>query len=80
MRYEHYEFVVVLFGLTNAPNTFIFLKNSVLNKYLDKFVLAFVDDILVYSKTREEHLGMVLQVLRDHHMYSNCNKCEFFKK
>ena len=66
---EHNEFVVVPFGLTNSPATFMCLMNSVLNKYLDNFVLVFVDDILVYSNTREEHeehLKMVLQVLRDH--------------
>jgi len=57
------------------------LMNSVLNKYLDKFVLVFVDDILVYSKTKEEHeehLRMVLQVLRDHQLYVKFNKCDFF--
>ena len=62
-------FVVVPFGLTNSPATFMCLMNSVLNKYLDNFVSVFVDDILVYSNTREEHeehLKMVLQVLRDH--------------
>jgi hypothetical protein len=82
-RYGHYEFVVVSFGLTNAPTTFMCLMNSVLNKYLDKFVLVFVDDILVYSKNREEHgehLRMVLQVLREHQLYAKFSKCDFFKK
>jgi hypothetical protein len=62
------EFVVVPFGLTNAPTMFMCLMNSVLNKYLDNFVLVFVDGILLYSKNREEneeHLRMVLQVLRE---------------
>jgi hypothetical protein len=82
-RYGHYEFVVVPFGLTNAPTTFMCLMNSVLNKYLDKFVLVFVDDILVYSKNKEEHeehLRMVLQVLREHQLYAKFNKCDFFQK
>jgi hypothetical protein len=83
MRYGHYEFVVVSFGLTNAPTTFMCLMNSVLNKYLDKFFLVFVDDILVYSKTKEEkeeHLRMVLQVMREHQLYAKFNKCGFFYK
>jgi len=67
--YGHCEFVVVPFGLTNAPNTFMCLMNSVLIKYLDNFFLVFVNDILVYSKTKqehEEHLKLVLKVIRDH--------------
>jgi hypothetical protein len=68
-RYGHYEFVVVPFGITNAPTMFMCLMNSMLNKYLDKFFLVFIDEILVYSKNREEHqehLRMVLQVLREY--------------
>jgi hypothetical protein len=65
--YGHYEFVVVPFGLTNAPATFMCFMNSMLNKYLDKFVLVFIDNIFVYSKNQEEHeehLRMALHVLR----------------
>jgi hypothetical protein len=51
----HYEFVVILFGITNAPTTFMCLMNSIFIQYLDKFVLVFIDEILVYLKTEEEH-------------------------
>jgi hypothetical protein len=82
-RYGHYEFVVVPFGLTNAPATFMCLMNNVLSKFLDRFVLVFIDDILVYSKNREEHekhLKLVLQVLREHQLYAKFSKCDFFQK
>jgi hypothetical protein len=83
MRYGHYDFMVVSFGLTNAPTTFMCLMNNVLIKFLDKFVLVFIDDILIYSKNRKEHednLRLVLQVLREHQLYAKFSKCEFFQK
>ena len=81
-RYRHYEFVIMPFGLTNAPTTFMCIMNSVLSKYLDKFVVVFIDDILIYSKMKEEHdehLQIILQVLREHKLYAKFSKCEFFK-
>jgi hypothetical protein len=82
-RYGNYEFVLVPFGLTNAPATFMCLMNNVLSKFLDKFKLVFIDDRLIYSKNREEHeehLRLVLQVLREHQLYAKLNKCDFFQK
>jgi hypothetical protein len=72
-RYRHYEFMIVTFGLSNGTIFFMFLMNGVFKEYLDKFVILFLDDILVYSKSKEEHeqqLRMVLQVLREHKLYS----------
>ena len=65
-RYGHYEFVVMSFGLTNAPANFMCMMNNIFSKYLDKFVLVFIDEILVYSKSKaehKEHLRIMLQVL-----------------
>jgi hypothetical protein len=69
------------FGLTNAPAYFMYLMNSVFVPELDKFVMVFIDDILIYSKTKEDHvdhLRVVLQRLRDHHLYAKFSKCEFW--
>jgi len=71
-RYGHYEFTVMPFGLTNAPIAFMDLINRVFRLYLDKFVVVFIDDNLIYSKDRDEHvdhLRMVLQILREHQLY-----------
>ncbi|XP_059650755.1 uncharacterized protein LOC132296587, partial [Cornus florida] len=80
-RYGHYEFLVMPFGLTNAPATFMDLMNRVFSDHLDKFVVVFVDDILVYSASREEHeyhLRVVLQILRDNQLYAKFEKCKFW--
>ena len=80
-RYGHYEFLVMSFGLTNAPAAFMDLMNRVFREYLDSFVIVFIDDILIYSKTKEEHaqhLRLTLQVLRQHQLYAKFSKCEFW--
>jgi hypothetical protein len=82
-RYRHYEFVVVPFALTNAPSVFMCLMNGIFKNYLYKFVIVFLDDILIYSKAEEEHehhLRLVLQVLREHQLYANLSKCSFYQK
>nr|GEZ23875.1 retrotransposon protein, putative, Ty3-gypsy subclass [Tanacetum cinerariifolium] len=81
MRYGHFEFMVMLFGLTNAPAVFMDLMNRVCKPYLDKFVIVFIDDILNYSKTKEEHevhLKLVLELLRKEKLYAKFSKCEFW--
>ena len=80
-RYGHYEFLVMPFGLTNAPAAFMDLMNRVFGPYLDKFVIVFIDDILVYSSSKEEHaehLRIVLQTLREHQLYAKFIKCQFW--
>jgi hypothetical protein len=80
-RYGLYEYLVMSFGLTNAPAYFMYLMNSVFMPELDKFVVVFIDDILIYSKNLEDHakhLHVVLQYLRDHRLYAKFSKCEFW--
>ena len=80
-RYGYYEFLVLPFGLTSAPTYFVDLMNRVFHAYLDKFVVVFLDDILVYSKTREdhmEHLCTVLKTLENHKLYAKLKKCNFW--
>ncbi|GJS61437.1 putative nucleotidyltransferase, ribonuclease H [Tanacetum coccineum] len=80
-RYGHYEFLVMPFGLTNAPAVFMDLMNRIFHEYLDKFVIVFIDDILVYSKSEEEHeqhLRIVLEILRQKKLYAKFLKCEFW--
>ncbi|GJS72202.1 putative reverse transcriptase domain-containing protein [Tanacetum coccineum] len=80
-RYGHFEFTVMPFGLTNAPVVFMDLMNRVCKPYLDKFVIVFIDDILIYSRTKEDHevhLGLVLELLRKEKLYAKFSKCEFW--
>ena len=80
-RYGHYEFLVMLFGLTNAPAIFMDYMNRIFRPYLDKFVVVFIDDILIYSKNEkehEEHLRIVLQILKEKKLFAKLSKCEFW--
>ena len=82
-RYGHYEFLVMPFGLTNAPAAFIDLMNKVFQPYVDQFVVVFINDILVFSKDaqeHEQHLRIVLEMLRENRLYAKLSKCNFWLK
>lgn len=82
-RYGHFEFLVLPFGLTNAPATFMHMMHDIFRPLLDRFVLVFLDDILIYSRSREEHeqhVREVLALLRHNQLYAKESKCEFFRE
>ncbi|GJW69354.1 putative reverse transcriptase domain-containing protein [Tanacetum coccineum] len=81
MRYGHFEFTVMPFGLTNALAVFMDLMNRVCKPYIDKFIIMFIDDILIYSKSKEEHevhLKLVLELLKKEKLFAKFSKCEFW--
>jgi len=80
-HYGHYEYVVMPFGVTNAPTMFMDYMNRIFRPFLDKFVVVFIDDIFIYSRTQEEHvehLKLVLDILREKQLYAKLSKCEFW--
>jgi hypothetical protein len=83
LRYGLYEYTVMSFGLTNAPIYFMYLMNKVFMEYIDKFIVVFIDDILVYSRSEEEHeehLRLAFQKLLERRLYAKLSKCEFWMK
>ena len=77
----HHEYVAMPFGLTNAPAIFMDYMNRIFRPWLDKFIVVFIDDILIYSRNREDHadhLRVVLDVLKEHQLYGKLSKCEFW--
>ena len=79
-QYGNFEFIVMPFRLTNVPSAFMDLMHRVFQPYLDQFVVVFVDDFLINSQSEEEHedhLRIILQVLREHQLYAKFNKCKF---
>jgi hypothetical protein len=83
LRYGLYKYMVISFGLINAPAYFMYIMNKIFMQYLDKFVVVFIDDILLYSRSEEEHeelLRFILKKLRDHRLYTKLSKCEFWLK
>jgi hypothetical protein len=81
-RFKHYEFIILLFGLKNAPRVFMSLMNGVFFEYLDKFFQVFIDDILIYSrmtKEHDEHLRLLLQCLGENKLYGKLSKCSFYQ-
>jgi hypothetical protein len=80
-RYGHFKFTIMSFGLTNAPTAFMEAMNRMLHEFLDDFVVVFLDDILIYSKTKEEHerhLCLILDALRRNQFYGKLKKCAFW--
>ncbi|GKD00418.1 putative reverse transcriptase domain-containing protein [Tanacetum coccineum] len=82
-RYEHYEFQVMSFGLTDTPAVFMDLMNRVYKPYLDKFIIVFIDDILIYSRNKEDyanHLRIILELLKKEKLYAKFSKCDFWTR